>query len=120
MLKKIISLSIVAFLFAAMANFTVAEEGMDAKQIFEDNKCNLCHSIESQGIEAKKKSDKYPDLSHLSGEYEDALLIDYLHKKESINDKKHPMPLKGSDEELATLVTWLKTLSAEKAEEAAE
>lgn len=110
MLKKIISLSIIAALFAAFISISTAEEGFDGKAAFEANKCNLCHSIESQGIEAKKKSDKYPDLSKLSADHSAELLTKYLKKEETINDKKHPMPFKGSDEDLAKLVDWFLTL----------
>lgn len=107
MFKTILSVGIVAFLFAAFINLSQAEEAATGAQLFEDGKCQLCHSVEAAGIEAKKKSDKYPDLSHMSGDYDAELLTAYLNKKETINDKKHPMPFRGSDEEMATLVNWL-------------
>jgi cytochrome c5 len=117
MLKKLIGLSMIAFLMASFINMSQAEEELDAKKIFEDNKCNLCHSIEVEGIEAKKKSDKYPDLSKMSADHDAELLAKYLHKDEKINDKKHPMPFKGSDEEMTALITWMKELHAANAGE---
>lgn len=112
MLKKLISLSLIAVLFAAFISISTAEEEFDGKTAFEANKCNLCHAVESQGIEAKKKSDKYPDLSKLEKLEESELIIKFLKKEEKINDKKHPMPFKGSDEDLTKLVDWIIGLNA--------
>lgn len=112
MLKKLISLSLIAVLFAAFISISTAEEGFDGKAAFEANKCNLCHSIESQGIEAKKKSDKYPDLSKLAEVKDAELYIKYMKKEAKINDKNHPIPYKGTDEDLTKLVDWIIGLNA--------
>lgn len=90
-----------------------AEEAKDGKTIFVDAKCNACHSIESQGVEAKKKNDKTPDLSKLTAGHDVDFWMKYLKKEESLNSKKHAMPFKGSDEDLKIMVEWLSSLGAE-------
>ncbi|MFP4369840.1 MAG: c-type cytochrome [Candidatus Kapaibacterium sp.] len=120
MVKIIISISLAAFVFASIFTFSTAKETENPKKIFEDNKCELCHSIKAADIEAKKKSDKNPDLSVMSADHEMALLKDYLNKKAEINNKKHPLPFRGSDDDLETLISWLKELHAANSENEGE
>ncbi|MBX3045314.1 MAG: cytochrome c [Candidatus Kapabacteria bacterium] len=84
-------------------------EGKDGKTIFEDAKCTTCHGIESQGVVPKKKSDKNPDLSkiHKGDDYTVDFWTKYLKKDENLNNKKHPVPFRGSDEDLTTMINWL-------------
>lgn len=96
----------------SLVNFAQAE-GKDGKTIFEESKCNACHGIEAAGIEAKKKSDKNPDLSKITEGKDLEFWVKYMKKEESLNNKKHAMPFKGSDEDLQTMMTWLMSLSAE-------
>ncbi len=101
---SVIGLSLVQFAKA---------EGNDGKTIFVDAKCATCHSIDSQGVEAKKKSDKTPDLSELTkgDDMNFEFWTKYLKKDATLNGKKHPIPFKGSDEDMKVMVEWLMSLS---------
>ena len=82
---------------------------LDGKQIFLAQKCNLCHTVSSAGIEATVKSEKLkgPDLAGLAAKQDARLLTDFLHKKVAINGKKHGKDFTGSDAELAAVISWL-------------
>jgi len=95
-----------AFTFAA-------DEGPDGKQVFIDKKCAMCHSVESVGIEATKKSGAV-DLSNTGADVEADFMTKYLLKEEKIDDKAHKTKFNGTDEELKALVDWLLTLKAEE------
>lgn len=84
----------------------------DGKKIFTDNKCNMCHTVTSQGIESKKSDAK--DLSTVGQDKTTELLTKYLKKEAKLNDKDHKSSFKGSDEDLKILVDWLLTLKAAK------
>jgi len=73
-----------------------------AKTKFTEAKCNTCHAFSEYSIEAKNKSpnNKAPDLSKIEIKYDRDFLTKYLHKEEQINDKKHPVAFKGTDEDL--------------------
>jgi mono/diheme cytochrome c family protein len=106
---KLTAAFLVAFGFLGMTllQFANADEAKTGKTIFEEAKCTACHGIESQGIEAKKKSDKNPDLSVFKDAKDAAFYTLYLKKEEVLNSKKHPVPFKGSDEDLKIMVDWL-------------
>ncbi len=82
---------------------------LDGKQIFLAQKCNLCHSVSSAGIQATVKSEKMkgPDLAGLTPKMEARLINDYLRKKAEINGKKHGKEFTGTDEEMGALIAWL-------------
>ena len=86
-----------------------AEPAKDGKQIFLAQKCNVCHSVSSAGIERTMKSEKMagPDLTNLAAKQDAATLTKYLHKQADINGKKHGKMFSGSDAELTALVSWL-------------
>ncbi len=105
------TLSVLAtvFLLAAFYAGPVAQaEGMkDGKAIFLAQKCNMCHSVSTAGITATTTSAKMkgPDLVNL---HEDAAtLTAYLKKTGKIHDKLHVKELKGTDEEIKAVVTWI-------------
>lgn len=81
------------------------------KKIFIDNKCNMCHTVKSAGIESKKSDAS--DLSNFGAEMKKEDMIKYLKKEMKLKDKNHVTAFKGTDEELAKLVEWLSTLKAE-------
>jgi len=92
--------------------FTISSNDDPAgKKIFIDNKCNMCHTVKSAGIESKK-SDAI-DLSNVGAEMKKDDIIKYLKKEMKLNDKDHKTAFKGSDEDLKKLVEWLSTLKAE-------
>lgn len=83
------------------------------KELFVNSKCNTCHSVGVWNIEQKNKSpnNKAPDLSKSKSDLDKELLRKYLLKEESLNDKKHPVAFKGSEEDLQTLVEELLLLT---------
>jgi mono/diheme cytochrome c family protein len=83
----------------------------DGKALFLSNKCNLCHTIDSQGIAKTSEKMKAPDLSNASGMAESAdWLKSFLKKEVKKDDKAHQREFKGTPEELDTVVQWLMTL----------
>ena len=79
---------------------------LDGKQIFLDQKCNMCHSVSSEGITPTSKI-KAPDLAGLASKEDPAWIGKFLKKTADKNGKKHIKPFTGSDEELAAVVAWL-------------
>ncbi|MCI0412739.1 cytochrome c [bacterium] len=96
-------------IIAAFVNSARAEDPA-GKKIFMENKCNSCHSIESQAITKKLASSKAPDLSNVGSEHKADWITKYLNKEETKNDKKHSKAWTGKKEDLETLVKWLETL----------
>ncbi len=113
---KILKLSIAFLLMLGFMGLSLVQfvqaQAKDGKTIFEESKCTNCHGIASQSIEAKKKSDKIPDLSKLTEGHDAAFWTNYLKKEETLNSKKHAVPFKGTDEDLKIMVDWLISLNA--------
>lgn len=91
------------------------DEGSGAphgKDLFIAMKCNMCHSIESQDVEAKTKSEKMkgPDLSNIGSEKDAKFITGWLKKEIEVDGKTHKGSFKGTDDELKELVDWLGTL----------
>ncbi len=110
MLAVLLSLVILFPSFSSAEGETTAE--LDGKAIFLANKCNMCHSVPSVGIEAKVKSEKMkgPDLSDAAARFEADDLGKYIRKQAQLEGKDHKKEFKGSDEELAAIVAWLRQL----------
>ncbi|GEM_PF-4873623 len=113
-------LLISACLVALTPYCTIAASG---KQIFLDNKCATCHSIESQGIDRTGSGTVGgiipPDLSIVGTKHSSSWMQSWLLKEEEMNGKKHLKKFGGSDEDLKTLTNWLaslKSFSKSKAE----
>jgi len=96
---------------ALMTPVSVAEGDLDGKAIFEAAKCNMCHSVPAAGIEAKMKSAemKGPDITSATAGLDAEALGKFLRKQGPLNDQEHKKEFKGTDEELAALVEWLRT-----------
>ena len=119
-MKKLFSLALfllagllVGAVLSTMPTAVYAQGGdMGGKEIFLAQKCNLCHSVESQGIEAKAKSEKMkgPNLDGCCTDLEASALTGYLKKETEMDGAKHKGTFKGTDEELAALIDWLKSL----------
>lgn len=78
------------------------------RALFLSSKCDLCHALSSEGIEARAKSEKMrgPDLSVV--EARDAeWTARYLRKLETLDGEEHKKGFAGSDEDLAKLIEWL-------------
>ena len=78
----------------------------DGKQVFLDQKCNMCHSVSSAGITPTSKI-KAPDLAGLASKEEAAFLTKFIKKEADKNGKKHVKNFTGTDEDLAAVVAWL-------------
>ena len=78
----------------------------DGKQVFLDQKCNMCHAVSSAGITPTSKI-KAPDLAGLASKEDPAWITKFLKKEADKNGKKHIKPFTGSGEELAAVVAWL-------------
>jgi mono/diheme cytochrome c family protein len=107
-LSVLAAVVLLAVFYSGPANGAAAP-AKDGKQIFLAQKCNLCHSVSSAGIERTVKSEKMaaPDLTDLAAKQDAATLTKYLHKQVEINGKKHGKTFTGSDEDLAAVVSWL-------------
>ena len=80
---------------------------------FVDLKCSLCHSIESQGVERKSKSEKTkgPDLSTIGATHDAAWLAKFIRKEVANADgKKHEKDFKGTPEQLQQIAEFLASL----------
>jgi mono/diheme cytochrome c family protein len=88
---------------------TAAPAKLDGKQIFLAQKCNLCHSVSSAGIERTVKSEKVagPDLTNTAAKEDAATLSKFLKKEAEPNGKKHGKTFTGSEEEMAAVISWL-------------
>jgi mono/diheme cytochrome c family protein len=78
----------------------------EGKQIFLDQKCNMCHTVSSASITATSKI-KAPDLTGLASKDDAAFLKKYLKKEAAKNGKKHIKPFGGTDAQLDALISWL-------------
>jgi mono/diheme cytochrome c family protein len=86
--------------------------GAPGKDVFLAQKCNMCHSVSSAGIEAKVKSEKMrgPDLDGCCKDKDAAWITQFLKKEVDLDGAKHKGTFKGTDEELKALVAWIKSL----------
>lgn len=112
-----VSMNKPAFIFVALGFAVVtiaafaAPESTDAgKAVFKNEKCGLCHSVKSQGLEHTLKTSKAKDLSNVGAEREGAWIEKWLKHEETIDGKKHEKIWKASDEDRALLIQWLGTL----------
>lgn len=80
-----------------------------AKSKYIEAKCNTCHAFSHLGIEAKNKSasNKAPDFCNFKAQHDKDFFKKYLKKEEAINNKKHPVAFKGSDEDLDLILTLI-------------
>lgn len=82
------------------------------RQVFEAQKCSLCHGVEALGIEAKTKSEKLrgKDLSNIGAERDAEWLGKFLRHEQELDGAMHKKEFKGTDEELQALLEWLGTM----------
>jgi mono/diheme cytochrome c family protein len=93
------------------AAFSSPVGAADGKAVFLEMKCNLCHTIDSQGIAKTSEKMKAPDLSNAAGLVESAdWLKSFMKREVKKDDKNHQREFKGTDEELDAVVQWLMTL----------
>jgi cytochrome c551/c552 len=108
-LPRVLATTLFSGALFGSASILAADAGaaaLDGKQIFLDQKCNMCHSVSSAGITPTSKI-KAPDLAGLASKEDPAFLTKFLKKTADKNGKKHIKPFTGSDAELGALVAWL-------------
>jgi cytochrome c5 len=100
-------LAFVVLLAALYSNAGAAAAAPDGKAIFMAQKCNMCHSVSTAGIEATTKSAtmKGPDLVNIK--IDAAAITKFLHKETEMNGKKHPKDVKLADADMKALVDWV-------------
>lgn len=109
-LTVVTAVTLLALLYSGAGVTAVQAQGagLDGKAIFLAQKCNLCHSVPTAGIEKTTKSEKMagPDLVNVKTDA--ATLTKYLKKQADLDGKKHTAAAwKGSDKDLATLIAWI-------------
>ena len=87
----------------------VAEEGGDGKAVFLAERCEMCHSVSSVGIEAKTKSENMlgPDLAGVGSRHDAEWIHKYLLKEIEGDNGPHKKVFGGSDDDLSLLIDWL-------------
>jgi mono/diheme cytochrome c family protein len=109
MKKGFAVVSLAAFLL--LLGLTSVSEAADGKVLFVEKKCNLCHAVDSQGIEKKSEKMKGAELSDAGNMISDAdWLKKFLTQDELKDGDKHKRKWKGTDEELDAVVTWVMSL----------
>ncbi|HUG54837.1 MAG TPA: cytochrome c [Vicinamibacteria bacterium] len=97
---------------AGLAALAGPAEGavLDGKQIFLEQKCNMCHAVSSASIERTGKV-KGADLAGLAAKEDATWLAKYLRKQADKKGKKHLKPFTGTDEQIGALISWLQKLT---------
>jgi hypothetical protein len=115
---------IAALLF--LVGWVGAAEAKSGKDIFLEQKCNKCHSIDSEKIAKKEEKGgeeedeeeegtEPPDLSAAGKEHDAAWIAKWLQKQvKTDKGKKHRAKWKGSDDELKALTEYLAGLKKGK------
>lgn len=105
------SLAVASGLLVASVLSVAAQDGA-GKKAFMDVKCDRCHSIESEDIEATVVSEKMrgPDLAKLEESKDASWITQYLKREVKVDDKQHRFPWKGSDEQLQAIADWVASL----------
>ena len=87
-----------------------ASAGGPGEEIFTAQTCNVCHAVPAAGIEAKMKAGKMkgPDLPT---ERDADWMRGYVTQAIAVDGRKHAKKFTGSEDELATLLAWLGSLS---------
>jgi cytochrome c2 len=111
-------LSYMLYSFAAVIlvgfAFSFGQDAVPAGQkVFVDNKCQMCHSVESAGLTSKNK--KAVDLSNVGSTYKADFLNKWLTKEAKIKDNMHKVAFKGDEKNLHELTAWLETLKTKPA-----
>ncbi len=114
-LPVLLAVAIPSLATPAAAAATAGGEAPPGLTAFVDLKCSICHSIESQGVERKSKSEKTkgPDLSTVGATHDAAWFAQFLRKEVANADgKKHDKDFKGTPEQLQQIAQFLASLKA--------
>ncbi len=108
--KTLLLLSVaILFLIGFSAQLALAEDA-PGKKLFMEQKCNTCHSVESQQITKTMASSKASDLSDVGNKRTEEWMTKWMKKEVDIDGKKHTKGWTGKEEDLTTLVKWMATL----------
>jgi mono/diheme cytochrome c family protein len=113
---KIVPVTLGCLLAIAVCGQSTAEaaESATGADLFESNKCAMCHSVAAAGIEAKAKIEKMkgPDLSGYTPTRKVEELFAFATQAIAIDEKKHKKKFAGTEEEFKAILAWLGTLEA--------
>jgi mono/diheme cytochrome c family protein len=102
---------LLATIVVSVPSFSSGAEDHPGKALFVKAKCNTCHGIESQGIEAARGEDKAPDMSNAAALIPSAEWAKkFVLREEAKDGKKHRKPYKGTEKDLEQIIDWLLTL----------
>lgn len=100
--------------FASVVGFAFNSEGENlaaGQMAFMENKCNLCHSVDSNEIAKRSEKMKGRDLSDVGNEISSAEYVKgWLRQSELKDGEKHKKKFTGTDEELESLANWVMSL----------
>ena len=106
-MRKLSAVLVLGVLAAWLVPTTLAAQDAAGKTAFLENKCNMCHSVESQGIEKTTKM-VAPDLSDAGNMVESAeWLKGFLLKENETDAGAHKKTWTGTDEQLEAIIDWL-------------
>jgi mono/diheme cytochrome c family protein len=117
--RKILTLGSLTALLLVVA-WTTPVAAADGQEVFLGQKCNTCHSVETAGIEAKTKSEKLfgGDLSQVTERHETEWIAQYIQREIQKDGADHKREFTGTDEELQSLLDWLKAQATAAGENA--
>lgn len=105
--------NLVVFLFmGAFASAYESAEDLEGKVLFLKKKCNMCHSVESHGIE--RMQDKIVGADHSDAANtvtaDSEWIKRFLRQEELKDGAKHLLKYTGDEQELATILNWVLSL----------
>ncbi len=102
--------ALILAMFFAIGSFASFAQQNDPKTLFTNNKCNMCHSVPKADIKSKMPT-KYPDLPNkIAQETKIDDLVKFIKQETTMNGKKHGLKFKGNEDELKSILKWLKEL----------
>ena len=103
--------ALLATIAVCVPSFSFGADDHPGKALFVKAKCNTCHGIESQSIEAARGEDKAPDMSNAASLIPSAEWAKkFVLREEAKEGKKHRKPYKGTEKDLEQIIDWLLTL----------
>jgi mono/diheme cytochrome c family protein len=101
---------------ASSAYASTAGDSAAGKTIFLEQHCNLCHSLESDGIQRIIKSPAAagPDLGGVVAKKGPEWTKKWLLREVEIKGQKHRKVLHLEDQQLTTLISWLEKQQPKK------
>ena len=106
-MKSLALIVLIAFFFGSMFGFAPKKE---PKELFVNNKCNMCHSVPKVDIKSKMPT-KYPELPNkIAKDTKVDELVKFIKQETNLNGKKHGLKFRGSEDELKSILKWLQEI----------